>query len=285
MTTSFDMTAIKSVLILLRFPFSLFLLPIYLLALAHVANPQTPWVIFFVLHVLVYPSSNAYNSLIDQDTESVGGIVAPPPPPPVLGPMTWLMDVCAVGISFFGVRPGFAGAVAFMILMSRLYSAPWPRLKQYPVLSFLMVCSLQGAFTFLSVVYGLGGDAFNTVVLGKALLCSALVGSAYPLSQVFQHKEDAKRGDMTLSRLLGYRGTFVFSGVGMLLSTVLIWGLEPIQRALVFVGSMLPAFCYLCYWMKKVWQSPQYANFSHSLKLNLLWATGLNVCFGLYLII
>src|SRR5437899_2585356 len=54
----------RSTIQLLRFPFSLFLLPVYLFALSEV--PHIRWypalLAFIVLHLLVYPSSNGYNS-------------------------------------------------------------------------------------------------------------------------------------------------------------------------------------------------------------------------------
>jgi 1,4-dihydroxy-2-naphthoate octaprenyltransferase len=67
---------------LLRIPFSFFLSPIYFFALAQV--PHINWfnavLIFFIIHFLIYPASNGYNSYMDRDTESIGGLEKPPPP-------------------------------------------------------------------------------------------------------------------------------------------------------------------------------------------------------------
>jgi 1,4-dihydroxy-2-naphthoate octaprenyltransferase len=61
---------------LLRIPFSFFLSPIYFFSLAQV--PHIDWanavLIFFILHFLIYPASNGYNSYMDRDTESIGGL-------------------------------------------------------------------------------------------------------------------------------------------------------------------------------------------------------------------
>lgn len=84
----------------LRFPFSFFLLPIFVFALIH----STPWVesplwLFIALHLLAYPSSNGYNSLQDLDTESIGGIEHPEEVP---SQMLWvsilfdLVSTCAL---------------------------------------------------------------------------------------------------------------------------------------------------------------------------------------------
>ena len=67
---------------LLRLPFSIFLSPLYFFALSQV--PDIHWskaiIVFFILHFLVYPASNGYNSYMDRDTESIGGLEKPPPP-------------------------------------------------------------------------------------------------------------------------------------------------------------------------------------------------------------
>jgi len=64
---------------LLRIPFSFFLSPIYFFALAQV--PQINWfnavLIFLIIHFLIYPASNGYNSYMDRDTESIGGLEKP----------------------------------------------------------------------------------------------------------------------------------------------------------------------------------------------------------------
>ena len=61
---------------LLRLPFSFFLFPIYLFALSQV--PAIDWLkaalIFFIIHFLIYPASNAYNSYMDRDTGPIGGL-------------------------------------------------------------------------------------------------------------------------------------------------------------------------------------------------------------------
>ena len=76
----------SSTIKLLRIPFSFFLSPIYFFALAQV--PYINWInailIFFILHFLIYPASNGYNSYMDRDTESIGGLEKPPPPSPQL---------------------------------------------------------------------------------------------------------------------------------------------------------------------------------------------------------
>ena len=64
----------------LRIPFSYFLLPVYLFALAISPNlneSRMLWV-FIILHVFLYPASNGYNSYYDRDEKSIGGVEKTP---------------------------------------------------------------------------------------------------------------------------------------------------------------------------------------------------------------
>ena len=70
----------KSTLIHLRFPFSFFLLPVFLFTIA--CLPDFAWsrfvVVFGILHFFLYPASNGYNSYFDKDEGSIGGVKTPP---------------------------------------------------------------------------------------------------------------------------------------------------------------------------------------------------------------
>ena len=61
---------------LLRIPFSFFLMPLFLFALSQAETilPSKAIVSFFLIHFLIYPASNGYNSYIDRDEESIGGL-------------------------------------------------------------------------------------------------------------------------------------------------------------------------------------------------------------------
>src|SRR4051812_13168421 len=93
----------QSTVQLLRFHFSFFLLPVYLFALSQVQQPD--WgralLIFFILHFLVYPASNGYNSYMDRDESSIGGIKVPLPPTRELFHVSVVMDCLAVLLGIF----------------------------------------------------------------------------------------------------------------------------------------------------------------------------------------
>src|ERR1035437_2904734 len=84
----------------LRLAFSFFLLPVFLFALSQ--SNHVSWshaiIAFAILHLLIFPSSNGYNSYQDKDESSIGGLKYPPKVTKDLFYVTLLMDV--TGIAF-----------------------------------------------------------------------------------------------------------------------------------------------------------------------------------------
>ena len=145
----------SSTIKLLRIPFSFFLSPIYFFALAQV--PDINWVhailVFIILHFLVYPASNGYNSYMDQDTESIGLLEKPPPPSRQLFWTTVVLDCIGVLLSLL-IDPLFTLVMLFYIGASKAYSYRGIRLKKFPYFGYFIVILFQGAVTFWLVYYG-----------------------------------------------------------------------------------------------------------------------------------
>src|SRR6478609_4904064 len=84
----------RSTIQLLRFHFSFFLLPVFLFALSQ--SPTINWrnaiLVFVILHLLVYPSSNGYNSYMDRDETPIGGLASPLQPTKQLFYVSIVMD-------------------------------------------------------------------------------------------------------------------------------------------------------------------------------------------------
>ncbi|WP_332914364.1 hypothetical protein [Algoriphagus boritolerans] len=60
----------------------------------------------------------------------------------------------------------------------------------------------------------LGWDSlFKPHVLIPGLLTSLMLWGNYPLTQVYQHREDTRRGDQTLSITLDQGDVFLLSGI------------------------------------------------------------------------
>jgi 1,4-dihydroxy-2-naphthoate octaprenyltransferase len=280
----------RSTIQLLRFHFSIFLLPVYLFALSQL--PQVNWrdalIIFFVLHILVYPSSNGYNSYMDRDETPIGGLKNPMKPTKQLFFVTVAMDVVAVVVSFV-VSLYFAGGVLLYILASRAYSYRGIRLKKYPVIGYLTVVLFQGGLVFLITYHGSSLDKTLDVPLLPMMAAACLIGGYYPLTQVYQHENDRKDGILTISMLLGMRGTFLFCGgifaAATLLMFLTFYNEDRLDAFYIFLGCMLPMVLFFISWMKKVWKNEAEANFRNSLWMNILASCCTAVCFMTLLIL
>lgn len=280
----FDRDTIK----LLRFPFSAFLMPIYWLALS-IADYVSAWkagLIFLILHGLVYPASNGYNSYVDKDDGSIGLLKNPPKPTEKLFYISLFMDLAALLLSLL-LSLRFFAIVLIYVLISRAYSSSKIRIKKYPYLSFLMVFFFQGAFIFAAVFMEVSGNMLSEIFylcrIYGAIAASLLIGSAYPLTQIYQHREDLERGDRTLSSVLGYAGTFLFSGILFISANLALYQLfrcsEHKHSFLLTQVFLFPSALYFVYWMIRVVRNHAFADYRHAMYMNILGSLCLNACF------
>jgi len=247
--------------------------------------------LFFILHVLVYPSSNAYNSTQDRDEGSVGLIKKPLPVPKILIPITVIMDFCALILSYT-IHPYTSVLLLIYIIASRLYSYRGVRLKKYPILGFLIVFICQGALVFLmvfSVIYP--EQIFFTAFVDYfsfAFIASLFIGSMYPLSQIYQHKQDKKDGVYTISAKLGYRNTFIFSGIQFTLASFIfnyfLFNDGRTIEMLIYNSSQLPVIIFFLIWFYRVIKDNTKADFKHTMLMNIISAVCMNVCFIILLL-
>jgi 1,4-dihydroxy-2-naphthoate octaprenyltransferase len=283
------MTIYRSTIQLLRFHFSFFLLPVYLFALSQVVvvNWGKATLVFIILHLLVYPASNGYNSYMDRDSTSVGGIKNPLQPTRQLFYVTIAFDTVALLLSWL-IAPLFALACFLYIAASRAYSYRGIRLKKYPIVGYLTVILFQGGVAFWMVYYGSNQQINVQPPISGMIASTLLIGGFYPLTQIYQHEPDKKDGVITISALLGYRGTFVFTAVAYVLAMLtLSWHfmaqLEE-KKLLVIVACLSPVLIYFFVWASKVWKSSMAANFSNTMRMNLLASVCTNLAFLIVLI-
>ena len=270
-------TVLKSVLLHLRLPFSLLLLPVYLFALGMASNVNNTYavVVFVVLHFFIYPASNAYNSYFDKDEDSIALIKNPPKTTRSLYLTAISLEWVGVFLALF-VNIYFAICVLVFNFLSKAYSHPSVRLKKHPLISFLVIFIFQGAFIYYSCFFAFSQNmiSFSTDVFIAGLICSCLIGASYPLTQIYQHAEDAKRGDQTLSILLGYKGSFAFSGLVFFTGTALMfyYWLQKNQlfNFYVFVVCCLPIMVYFVWWLLKVLKNTEEANFKNAMRMTFI---------------
>jgi 1,4-dihydroxy-2-naphthoate polyprenyltransferase len=265
----------RSTIQLLRFHFSFFLMPVYWFALSQVVNPDPArsLLIFLILHLLIYPSSNGFNSYMDRDEGSIGGLKSPLLPTRQLFYASILMDILAVLLGFF-VSIYFTIAAALYILASRAYSARSIRLKKYPFMGYAVVVICQGALVFFMVYHGTHPLLITSVPLLGMICASLLIGGFYPLTQIYQHMADAKDGVKTISAVLGIRGTFKFCGFLYVITFTLLGyffmiSLE-VKEFLILSTCMLPILVYFINWAVQVWRNPSLADFRHTMRMNII---------------
>jgi 1,4-dihydroxy-2-naphthoate polyprenyltransferase len=274
----------RSTIQLLRFHFSFFLMPVYWFAVSQLGfiNWGRAILIFIILHLLVYPASNGYNSFMDRDQTSIGGLKTPLLPTRELYRLTILMDMLAVFLGIF-ISWYFAAGILAYILASRAYSYRGIRIKKYPVLGYLWVVCFQGALSFFLVYHGSHEPVTLQVPIAAMLASSLLVAGFYPLTQVYQHEADRKDGIKTISYLLGYRGTFIFSMAMYLLAFgtlayYFFMSLE-IKEFFALATCMFPVLVYFFVWATKVWKNSNEANFENTMRMNILASCCTNLGF------
>ena len=276
----------------LRIPFSYFLLPVFLFSMAISPNPDTHrlfWV-FFIIHILLYPASNGYNSYFDKDEKSIGGLKNPPPVEKGLYFTALLFDAIAIALGYLIVNITFSIMLLIYGLVSKAYSHPSIRLKKYPITGWVAAGVFQGFFTLVMCYVGINdfqiANALTAKVIYAGILSSAMLLGNYPMTQVYQHDEDAQRGDYSFSRMLGVRGTFWFvGGVFTFVFAGFITYFQfffTIRYSLVFGIALLPILIYFSFWFRSVWSDEAQADFSKTMWLNFISATCLNAFF-LYL--
>jgi len=274
----------RSTILHLRIPFSFFLMPVFLFAWA--ISPEVDWVrsvvVFISLHLFLYPASNGYNSYFDKDEKSIGGLKFPPEVTKRLYQAALVFDGVAIALGLF-IGWEFALMLAMYGLVSKAYSHPSIRLKKYAIISWLVAGFFQGAFTFGMAYLGINGMGFEGLTASQwfpALLTSAILWGSYPMTQIYQHEEDKKRGDITLSYILGIKGTFIFTAVLFAIASGLFfwffWSNYSENVAWVFLMAMIPIVGYFNRWFMQAVMDPSAADYDHTMRLNFLSAFFLN---------
>jgi 1,4-dihydroxy-2-naphthoate octaprenyltransferase len=273
----------------LRIPFSFFLLPVFLFALAcspNLSEKPLLWT-FVIVHFFLYPASNAYNSYFDKDEKSIGGLKNPPPVRKELYYLALLFDGIALVLGYWLINAPFALMLLFYGLVSKAYSHPAIRIKKYAISAWLITGLFQGLFSFVMCYIGINRfpleTAIKPAVLIPGALCSLMLWANYPMTQVYQHEEDGKRGDKTFSILLGIRGTFYFVGAVFGFVAVAFFAYFTsffTQRyAWAFLIALAPVAVYFMYWFSLVLKTETKADYTHTMWLNFISATCLNAFF------
>ncbi len=278
----------------LRIPFSYFLLPVFLFALSVSPNFTESGIlwVFIILHFFLYPASNGYNSYFDKDEKSIGGLKNPPPVKKGLYYLALAFDGVAILFAIIKISIPFAVMVFVYGLVSKAYSHPLIRLKKRPVIGWLTIGVFQGLFTFIMCYAGINNYpltlGLKSSVLIPGALTSIMLLASYPMTQIFQHEEDGKRGDRTISLVLGIKGTFYFVGIFFAVATLaFIWYFNSyfsIRYTYAFLIAMSPVVLYFSIWFLQITKDEKHATYGWTMGLSIISSTCLNLFF-IYLFI
>lgn len=145
----------------------------------------------------------ALNSAFDRDEGDIAYLRDPPPPPRRLA--GFALGLMAAGqIVSLALPPLFAALYAVCFVLSVLYSVPPFRLKAVAGADWLINMVGFGTLTPLAG-WATSGRPLDLVAWLLLLGFCPLFAALYPLTQLYQLEEDARRGDRTLALLLGAR--------------------------------------------------------------------------------
>ena len=280
-------TLTRSTLLHLRVPFSIFLLPVFLFALSNSRELVSTGQIvlgFLIIHLLLYPASNGYNSWFDKDEESIGGLKTPPKVTKDLYYTSLTLDGAAVLLGLL-ISPLFSLLLLVYGLISKAYSHPNIRLKKYGVASWLVAAVFQGGFSYYMTISAVSPTELGSSIhVYGAALATLMLAGFYPLTQIYQHKEDTRRGDRTLSLLLGVKGTFLFSFIFFGLSAIgfgLFYSVfYDVYYYIAFLSSQLFLFIYFIWWWLSSLKEERHIAYRYAMISNWLGSLSLSAFFA-----
>lgn len=176
---------------------------------------------FFTVHILLNGGVTAYNSYWDDDEGPIGGVEHPPKMQPWMHHAALLVQAAGLPL-IWSQGPQFITLWLLTMALSVAYSRKGPRWKAHPLLSLVAVGIGTGTNTFLMGYLAAGNAGLDPFILLAAAGVATLLLSLYPVSQVFQMKEDLERGDVTFAARFGLVGVrrFFLAGYALGLGTV-----------------------------------------------------------------
>lgn len=182
---------------------------------------------FLVIHLLLFGGATVYNSYWDRDEGPIGGLRNPPPLASWTRPASVLLQFGGLVLSI-PMGPVYMLFYAISMLFFWLYSHPAYRWKGRPLPSLIAIGVSTGSN---SLVFGYlsAGSQWDPLILVPAMGVALVMLSLYPVSQMYQLREDEARGDRTFAVEFGTQAIYPFflgsyvSGVLLVTAGFLIW--------------------------------------------------------------
>lgn len=267
-------------LVHLRLNFQAILVPIFLWGFL-LADGVLGWRLvigFLVTHIALYGGITALNSYYDRDEGPVGGLWRPPPWRPALLPFAWAVQL----IGFLVILPfgwGMSLSYLVMVALSVAYSHPAIRLKKRPLGALAVIAIGQGVLGFLTGWFSATPSTDGLLTLDHSIailgITLATVG-LYPLTHIYQVREDKSRGDITFAVRWGANRAFRFSqisfSVALLCITWVLWQrFSPLEAGLVGL-FYLAILADIERWRRHFDASAVFSNYRHVMRLSYIVA-------------
>lgn len=285
----------KSTFLHLRIPFALYLVPVFTFAVSQSQDIHLKNIVisFIAIHFFLYPAANGYNSYFDNDKGSIGGLKNPPQIKSDLYFASLCFDAISIILALI-LSWQFALMLFIYGLESKAYSHPSIRLKKYAYTAAIVTSLFQGGFAYIMAYIALNQVEFSGIFESKVLypfiLCSTSFLGFYPITQVYQHKQDMENKEKTISIKLGLHGTFLFCGIVFFLT---IFGyyiyftkiLYSFKLFLVFQIFLLPLTVYFIWWYRQILIDLRSANYRNTMLFNKIAAFSISAFFVLWSLI
>ncbi|MCC5916313.1 MAG: UbiA prenyltransferase family protein [Cryomorphaceae bacterium] len=271
----------------MRFHLSALLSPIFFMALcfSEVKSYRDVLLLFILLHLIVYPSRNGFNSIQDRIGGSLTGLKTPPPAPGFLRILTLILDATAIYIAFTMSKSTFI-LVTFYVIAFRAYSFRYIQLKRFPLLSFVMVVGVQGALIYLLTSHVAQQRSVMSIVMSKEGLAGILaacgyVAAGYPLLNLFRHKQEEKAKLKSFSRLLGIKDSFLFSTIFLAGMSLMLFYLFMPEWEYIFLFLLInsPTLGLFIIWYRKSWRTSFFVDYEDTMRISFLGGFTMNIFF------
>lgn len=215
------------------------------------------WVIFVAL---LNGGTLALNSAFDQDEGDIGYLRNPPKPPKYLAHFGYALLAASLAwsMAFTRVKPGgryFFEITMTCVLMSVLYSVPPIRLKARAGWDLLINCAGFGFFTPMAG-WTLTGRGLEKPLVLMCVGFFFLFAALYPLTQIYQVEEDARRGDQTLVLKMGVARSLSYAlGATVVAHLYFAQALLKSHAALWPLSISLAAWCFVLLPWRLRWES------------------------------
>ncbi len=267
-------------LVHLRINFQLILAPIFLWGFL-LAGGLLGWrlvVGFLAVHMALYGGITALNSYYDRDEGPVGGLWSPPPWRKELLPFAWAVQLLGL-LAIVPLGLGMVVTYVAMMVLSVAYSHPAIRLKRRPLGALAVIAVGQGVLGFLtgwfSATPSPAGLLSLDIVIAIVGITLATVG-LYPLTHIYQVREDSERGDVTFAVRWGPDKAFRFALTAFGLALVCI-GWVLLRRfgwptALIVAAFYALVLADIERWRRRFDPAAVRANYRHVMRLSYIVA-------------